>query len=60
MSSQFLERPAWQRQKCKAVFLTESGMSRHAEKCNYKEPILEGQVSLYEQGGEQHTDNALC
>lgn len=53
MRDQFLNRPAWQCQKCRAIFLTELGMRRHAEKCNYQEPELEGQVSLYEQVGKR-------
>ena len=57
--SQFQERNAWQRQKCKAVFLTQSGMGKHAEKCSYQQPALEGQVSLYEQDRKRDQGDAF-
>ena len=47
MTGQFAEIHAYQCKSCGAVLTTATGMRRHAERCRYSEPQVDGQIAFY-------------
>lgn len=53
MDSQYKDIQAWKCKECGRVLQTEKGLIRHQLKCKYQTPVMEGQVSLFEQHSQQ-------